>query len=193
VTDIREVRFEARLSQRQCADLLRVPLNTFRMWDSGLRPCPPGILSRLRTAIEQHTADSEPLSLDQLARELQVHQRTLRDAARTGRLEVQLLTRSVFGRPIRRATRRAAAAFMQRYYNKSFSRFAFRPPIPMRTVPRDFDRQLIQLRRRLHLSQSELATRIGAAGKAVVYQWESRKRQPSIVFWGRIVALLATG
>ena len=30
---------------------------------------------------------------------------------------------------------------------------------------------------------------LGAAGKAVVYQWESRKRWPSAVFWRRIVLL----
>jgi len=60
-------------------------------------------------------------------------------------------------------------------------------------VPADYDRQLVRLRLRLHLTQSELATRIGAAGKAVVYQWESRKRQPSIVFWRRVVALRTTG
>ena len=127
--DIRQVRRDVALSQQQCADLLYVPVNTFRMWDSGLRPIPAGILNRLRIAIEQRTQDSELLSLDQLARELHVHQRTLRDAARAGRLEVQLLPRSAFGRPIRRATRRAAAVFMRRYYKKSFSRFAVRPSV----------------------------------------------------------------
>ena len=30
---------------------------------------------------------------------------------------------------------------------------------------------------------------IGAAGKAVVYQWEARKRCPSPVFWCRIMDL----
>ena len=42
---------------------------------------------------------------------------------------------------------------------------------------------------RLRLSQAQLAERIGAANKAVVYQWESRKRQPSPVFWIRIESL----
>jgi DNA-binding XRE family transcriptional regulator len=163
------------------------------MWDSGLRSTPAGVLQQLRLAVGRHVDDSELLSLDQLAREFRVHQRTLRDAARAGRLEVQLSTRSVFGRPIYRATRRAGAVFIDRYYKKSFSRFAVRPPIPLMGVPADYDRQLVRLRLRLHLTQSELATRIGAAGKAVVYQWESRKRQPSIVFWRRVVALRTTG
>ena len=30
---------------------------------------------------------------------------------------------------------------------------------------------------------------IGAAGKAVVYQWEARKRTPSPVFWQRVQEL----
>ena len=41
----------------------------------------------------------------------------------------------------------------------------------------------------LKLTQAALAQRIGAAGKAVIYQWESRKRTPSPVFWQRIQAL----
>jgi len=75
MTDIRQVRRDVALSQQQCADLLSVPVNTFRMWDSGLRPTPVGILDRLRIAIEQRTVDSELLSLDQLASEFHVHQR----------------------------------------------------------------------------------------------------------------------
>ena len=39
------------------------------------------------------------------------------------------------------------------------------------------------------MSQSRLAHRIGAAGKAVVYQWESRRRVPSPVFWRRVEEL----
>jgi DNA-binding transcriptional regulator YiaG len=182
------------LSQRQCAELLHVPVNTLRMWDSGLPRTPADIVSRLRIAVEQRTHGSELLSLDQLASELGVHQRTLRDAVRAGRLEVQLLTRSAFGRPIRRVTRHAGAVFMERYYNKkSFSRFAIRPPVLITRIPPDYDRQLTRLRRKLRLTPSALAVRIGAAGKAVIYQWESRKRQPSIVFWQRVLALRANG
>jgi DNA-binding transcriptional regulator YiaG len=191
MTDLRDVRRDVALSQRQCAAVLGVPVNTFRMWDSGLRPTPAGILNRLWIAIEQRIHDSELLSLDQLARELHVHQRTLRDAARAGRLEVDLLTRSAFGRPIRRATRRAAALFMERYYRKSFSRFASKPPVSITRIPSDYDRQLKRLRRNLRLTQTALAVAIGAAGKAVVYQWESRKRKPSPVFWRRVLALTA--
>jgi DNA-binding XRE family transcriptional regulator len=52
-------------------------------------------------------------------------------------------------------------------------------PAPLPTVPHDYDRRLRALRRRLRLTQGGLAQRIGAAGKAVIYQWESRKRTPS--------------
>jgi hypothetical protein len=47
------------------------------------------------------------LPLDQLAKELHVHLRTLQAAARTGRLEAHFSVRSAFGRPIRRASRAA--------------------------------------------------------------------------------------
>ena len=63
--------------------------------------------------------------------------------------------------------------------------------MPLPTVPEDYDERLRQLRRRrrLHLTQGALALRLGAAGKAVVYQWESRKRTPSPVLWQRILGL----
>ena len=105
---------------------------------------------------------------------------------RTGRLDVQCTSRSVFGRPIRFATRSAASAFMERYYRRSYSRTARRPP-PLDThVPPDFANRLLQLRRTLRLTQAQLANEIGAASKAVVYQWESLKRTPSPVVWQRI-------
>ncbi len=42
------------------------------------------------------------------------------------------------------------------------------------------------MRQRLGVSQRQFAVLVGAARKAVVYQWESRKRCPSPVFWERI-------
>jgi DNA-binding transcriptional regulator YiaG len=55
-------------------------------------------------------------------------------------------------------------------------------------VPADAAR-LVGLRHRLGLSQHQLAEKVGAASKAVVYQWESGKRKPSQVFWLRIQRL----
>ena len=48
--------------------------------------------------------------------------------------------------------------------------------------------QIRTFRRARGLSQGQLATLVGAARKAVVYQWEARKRTPSPPFWQRIAA-----
>jgi ribosome-binding protein aMBF1 (putative translation factor) len=125
------------------------------------------------------------LSLDQLAKELGVHIRTLQAAARTGRLEAHFSVRSAFGRPIRSASRAAGERFLAPHYR----RFQETCPIPLPLVPSDYDRHVRQLRRCLGLTQRALAQKLGAAGKAVVYQWESRKRTPSPVLWQRLLAL----
>ena len=71
---------------------------------------------------------------------------------------------------------------------QSYSRTAPKPTPPRHTpVPADWAPRLRQVRADLGLTQTQLAQRIGAAGKAVVYQWESRKRRPSPVFWTRMV------
>jgi DNA-binding transcriptional regulator YiaG len=190
MTALREVRRGANLTQQELATLLDVPLNTFRMWDSGLRPTPPHLLERASLAMTEHSRDSELLSLDQLAVELGVHQRTLRAAARIGRLRVQFSIRSAFGRPIRLATRAAGHDFMRTHYRHYGRKGLDVPPLP--SVPHDYDKRLKNLRRRLGLTQEALARRIGAANKAVVYQWESRQRRPSPVFWQRAEALSGT-
>ena len=133
---LRELRRAADLSQQDLATLLIVPLNTLRMWDSGLRPVPVNVLPRATRAVAEHVKRSEPLSLDQLARELGVHQRTLRAAARTGRLRVTFSVRSVFGRPIRLATRAAGHAFMRTHYRDYGRPRQVAAPLP--SVPRDY-------------------------------------------------------
>jgi DNA-binding transcriptional regulator YiaG len=184
MTALRALRRAADLSQQECAALIDVPVNTFRMWDSGLRPAPPHVLQRTQVAVTAHVRDAELVSLDQLASELGVHQRTLRAAARTGRLQVTFSSRSVFGRPIRLATRAAAHAFMRKDYGRYAGQSPAAAPLPL--VPPNYDERLKLLRRRLQLTQHDLAYRIGAANKAVVYQWESRQRTPSPVFWKRV-------
>ena len=54
------------------------------------------------------------------------------------------------------------------------------------------DVRIRAVRRGLGLSQAQFAARVGAARKAVVYQWEARKRCPSPVFWQRIDTLCRT-
>jgi hypothetical protein len=138
-------------------------------------------------AVKEQARNTELLSLDQLAVELGLHPRTLRAAARTGRLPVTFLSRSAFGRPVRLATRSAVRAFMRTDYRRYGGQSRAVAPLPL--VPEDYDEYLKRLRRRLRLTQHDLARRIGAANKAVVYQWESRKRTPSPVFWKRLEAL----
>lgn len=74
---------------------------------------------------------------------------------------------------------------------KDYRRYGGQSPAvaPLPSVRRDYDARLKRLRRRLRLTQHDLARRLGAANKAVVYQWESRKRRPSPVFWKRVEAL----
>ena len=62
---------------------------------------------------------------------------------------------------------------------------------PTTVVPRNYAPRLIGLRRRLRLTQAELAQRIGAANKAVIYQWETLRGIPSITFWKRVEELTA--
>ena len=187
MNELRQLRRAIGLGQRAFAALLSVPLETVRTWDSGRRSIPPNMLERAKLAATEHTRNSELLSLDQLARELGVYQRTLRAAARTGRLRVTFSSRSAFGRPIRLATRAAGQAFMRKDYRRYGGQSQALAPLP--SVPDDYDARLKRLRRRLRLTQHDLARRLGAANKAVVYQWESRQRTPSPVFWTRVEAL----
>ena len=191
MNELRELRREIGLGQREFAALLSIPLETFRPWDSGRRVVSGAVLQRAREAVAAHQRQQEQLPLDQLARELHVHVRTLQAAVRTGRLAAHFSVKSVFGRPRRLATRAAAAQFMATHYRR-FSGQAL-CPAPIVTVPNDYDQQLRALRRRLRLTQDGLARRIGAAGKAVIYQWESRKRTPSPVLWQQVMRLQLVG
>ena len=189
-TEIRRLRLALQLSQPQFAQRLGVSAETYRTWDSGRRSIPDAWLDKAR---EVATIE-DPLrlwSLQELAAELGVHVRTLRDAARSGRLEVSYENRVVFRNLIPRATMAAGRAFIERYYRQSYSRFTQKPLRPERTpVPPDWARSLLRVRRDLQLTQTQLAERIGAASKAVVYQWESGKRKPSPVFWKRVKELI---
>jgi DNA-binding transcriptional regulator YiaG len=185
--ELRELRRTVGLLQRELADLLCVPVNTLRMWDSGVRPVPPQVLHRAKEIVANRVSEAELLPLDRLAHELGVHLRTLQAAARSGRLAVQFSSESVFGRLLRFETRAAGEKFIATHYRRFCGQEAC--PSPLLAVPDDYHEQLTRLRRRLRLTQDALARRIGAAGKAVVYQLESRKRTPSPVFWGRILRL----
>jgi hypothetical protein len=65
------------------------------MWDSGLRRRSDIVVSA-QEAFAAWTTQHELLPLDQLAKELGVHIRTLQAAARNGRLEAKFGVRSTF-------------------------------------------------------------------------------------------------
>jgi DNA-binding transcriptional regulator YiaG len=188
--EIRDIRLRLGLTQPRFAALIGVSPETYRTWDSGRRPVPDRCIDKARALAVTHDPDRR-MSLQELATTLGVHVRTLRDAARSGRLEVVYDNRVVFRNLVPRATLAAGRRFMERYYRRSYSRFSPRPDAPQRwNVPEDFASRVVMIRRQLGLTQTGLAQRIGAATKAVVYQWESAKRRPSPIFWKRIVELL---
>ena len=88
-----------------------------------------------------------------------------------------------------RATLAAVTQFRHAYYGRPVKPVDRRAPLTWASVPDDYDEQIRALRCARGLSQAQLATLVGAARKAVVYQWEARKRTPSPVFWQRLSAL----
>lgn len=176
------------ISQAAFAQQLEVPVESYRPWDSGRRRTPEAVLRRAR-ALARYPNDTELLPLPTLAILVGVHVRTLHSAARDGRLTVVYDTRTTFRRLRPRATLGEARDFRQSRYGRP-SCAAHRPrELRWSDVPDDYDLRIRDIRRRLKASQREFALLIGAARKAVVYQWESRKRCPSPVFWQRIASL----
>jgi DNA-binding transcriptional regulator YiaG len=82
VTELREYRPQLELTHVELAVLLEVPLNSLRMWDSGLRPTPAAILECARCSAAEAVREREPVTLPQLANALGVHVRMLQAAAR---------------------------------------------------------------------------------------------------------------
>ena len=186
---LRECRIALGQSQAAFAALLvGVSPESYRTWDAGRRATPPKVLARAR-ALATHRDDHELLPLPVLALLIGVHVKTLRAAARDGRLPVTYDTRTTFRRLRARATPADATAFRRSYYGRTVRPADRREPLTWASVPSDYAEQIRALRRARGLSQAQLATLVGAAHKAVVYQWEARKRTPSPVFWQRLAAL----
>jgi len=57
VNALRQLRRDAGLSQQEFAELIAAPLNTFRMWDSGLRAIPCGVLERAKVRVRNNVTD----------------------------------------------------------------------------------------------------------------------------------------
>jgi len=51
------------LGQRDCAELLAVPLETLRTWDSGRRPIPSHIVQRAKDLLVRQRRETELLPL----------------------------------------------------------------------------------------------------------------------------------
>jgi DNA-binding transcriptional regulator YiaG len=188
MSTLRDLRQATQSSQAVFAERLGVSLESYRMWDSGRREPPTAVMTHAR-ALAARGSEQKSLALLVLAPLLGVSVFRLREAARDGRLAVTYEQRVAFGRRIPRATLAAGQAYKRQYYGTR-ARWVPRPiPQPVVKVPADYDRFIVRLRRRLSLSQAQLAIRIGAAGKAVVYQWESRKRTPSPPLWQKLMDL----
>ncbi len=183
---LRECRQAVSLSQAAFAAELGVSPETYRVWDSGRRPPPAHVLDRARAVVVHRVDDQEFLPLGVLATLIGVHVRTLRNAARDGRLAVTYDTRTTFRRLRARATPADARAFRQSYFGKTVRAEDRRALLTWSAIPPDYDVRIKVVRHSLEASQARFAEFVGAAGKAVVYQWESRKRTPSPVFWQRI-------
>ena len=188
---LRECRIAVGQSQSSFAAMLGVSPESYRTWDAGRRATPPKILARAR-ALATHRDEHTLLPLPVLALLIGVHVKTLRAAARDGRLPVTYDTRTTFRRLRARTTLAAAMQFRHVYYGRRVRLADRREPPSWASVPDDYDVQIRALRRARGVSQARLATLVGAARKAVVYQWEARKRCPSPVFWQRIDRLCRT-
>ena len=179
---LRDCRIALGQSQAAFAAMLGASPESYRTWDAGRRATPLKILARAKT-LATHRDDHALLPLPVLALLIGVHVKTLRAAARDGRLPVTYDTRTTFRRLRARATPAAARAFRRSYYGRTVCPADRRAPLTWSAVPIDYDVRIRAVRRSLGLSQARFAARVGAARKAVVYQWETRKRCPSPVFW----------
>ena len=185
---LRACRLALGQSQAAFAAMLGASPESYRTWDAGRRAPPLKILARAR-ALATHRDDHALLPFPMLALLIGVHVKTRRSAARDGRLPVTYDTRTTCRRLRARATHAAGTQFRRAYYGRPVKPVDRRTPLTGASVPSDYDAQIRALRRARGLSQAQLATLVGAARKAVVYQWEAGKRTPSPVFWRRITAL----
>src|SRR5262245_26672155 len=94
---LREIRTRLGLSQTECAKALRVSGETLRAWDAGRRATPAAILHKAET-LQPKQCQGELMPLHVLADEFDVHVRTLRAAARDGRLAATFDVRPFFGK-----------------------------------------------------------------------------------------------
>ena len=115
---LRECRIALGQSQAAFAALLDVSPESYRTWDTGRRATPSQVMARAQ-ALATHRDDHALLPLPVLALLIGVHVKTLRAAARDGRLPVTYDTRTTFRRLRARATPAAARVFRRTYYGRT--------------------------------------------------------------------------
>ena len=130
---LRECRIALGQSQAAFAATLGASPESYRTWDAGRRAPPLKILARAR-ALATHRDDHELLPLPVLALLIGVHVKTLRAAARDGRLPVTFDTRTTFRRLRARATSAAARAFRRSYYGRPVKPVDRRAPLTWASV-----------------------------------------------------------
>ena len=135
---LRDCRIALGQSQAAFAARLGASPESYRTWDAGRRATPLKILARAR-ALATHRDDHALLPLPVLALLIGVHVKTLRTAARDGRLPVTYDTRTTFRRLRARATPAAARAFRRSYYGRSVEPGDRRAPLTWANVPDDYD------------------------------------------------------
>ena len=101
-------------SQAAFAAMLGASPESYRTWDAGRRATPLKILARAR-ALATHRDDHAFLPLPVLALLIGVHVKTLRSAARDGRLPVTYDTQTTFRQLRARATLAAVTQFRHAY------------------------------------------------------------------------------
>ena len=185
---LRRCREALGLSQVSFAAQLGVSIETYRTWDSGRRSARPVVLTRgNELALRADPRALRPLPV--LARLIHVHVKTLYAAAKDGRLRVTYDTRTTFRSLRARATVADVDNFLHTYFEKAVWPKERPVPLSWHTIPVDYADRIENVRQHMGLTQAAFAALVGAARKAVVYQWESRKRCPSPLFWQRIQAL----
>ena len=179
--------------QAEFAAVLGVAAETYRTWDAGRRAVPEPWLNKAR----QLVAREDPArlwSMEALAAELGVHVRTLRNAARSG-----TAVRDVRASRLVRAPRAPSDACGRPRLCRAVLQAVLLPDRPDAYAPSAHPGACRLAttaaagsgRPRTHPNPAGPADRGG--GKAVVYQWEARKRRPSPVFWTKIEHLRTSG
>ena len=143
---LRACRIALGQSQAAFAAMLGASRESYRTWDAGRRATPPKLLARAR-ALATHRDAQALLPLPVLALLIGVHVKTLRAAARDGRLPVTYDTRTTFRRLRARATPAAARAFRRSYYGPTVRPDDRRAPLTWASVPDDYDAQIRAVRR----------------------------------------------